>query len=157
MKQCLDSKALYFIKQRDKIFLELGLAHTSDQSFHVIKITFQSAPPGGRQAVLGFRSAAFERFRAIDVTCLFQFPRMDAQISISGFDRVLQLIESERFVCGQGTDNAQPQALVNHPIDLVRAVWGAAVMYALQLLLLVLIFRYFAPQRCLFSHRTSSQ
>jgi hypothetical protein len=70
---------------------------------------------------------------------------MDTQISIGCFDRVLQLIESERFVCRQSADNAQPQALVNHPIDLVRAVWGAAAMYALQLLLLVLIFRCFAP------------
>jgi hypothetical protein len=81
---------------------------------------------------------------------------MDTQISIGCFDGMLQLIEGERFVYRQGADYAQTQALVNHPIDLVRAVRGAA-MYALQLLLLTLIFRYFAPQRCLFSHRTSSR
>ena len=56
---CLDSKALYLIKQPGKNF-SLALAHTSDQGFHVIEITFKGAAAGSRQTVLGFRRAAFE-------------------------------------------------------------------------------------------------
>jgi hypothetical protein len=137
-------------------FFELSFSHFAQQGFHVIEILFQRATPGRCQTVFSFGRAALERFRAIYVTGVFQFPRMDTQISIGCFDGMLQLIEGERFVCRQGADYAQPEALVNHPIDLVRAV-GRAAMYASQLFFLILIFRYFAPQRCLFSHRTSSR
>src|SRR5262249_47974033 len=98
----------------------------------------------------------FERFRTIDVTSVFQFARVDAQIPVSCFDSVLEFIECETLVRCQRADNSQTQTLVNHSINFVSTMRRPAVN-ATQFLLFSLSLPYFAHQRSLFSHRPSSQ
>src|SRR5204863_2075615 len=110
---------------------------------------------GSRQTVFGPGRASLKRFGAIDIAGVFQLAGVDAEIAVGCLDRMLQLVESERFVCGQGADDSQAQTLVNQPIDFMRAVRSAALHPAEFFLLIVSL--YFAPERSLFSHRTSSR
>src|SRR5882762_3305178 len=130
---------------RQKILaLFLSLSHFAEQRFHVIEILFQRPAPGRRQTVFSFGCAALERLRTADVPGLLEFARVHTQIAVSCLDRVFEFVEGERIIDGQGADDSQAQSLVNHAIDIMRAVRRAA-MYAAQPFLLGLSFFWFAP------------
>ena len=67
-----------------------GVSHLLDQRLHVAQVVFECAAAGGSQLVFGLRQAAFEKFRARDVACLFEFARVDAEIAVRGVHQVLQ-------------------------------------------------------------------
>src|SRR5260370_18154836 len=84
------------------------LSHPADYRLHVIQVTLERAPAGGRQTIFSLWGAAFERLRTINVACVLEFARMHAQIAVSCLYCVLQFFEGKRFVDGQRADNSQP-------------------------------------------------
>ena len=81
---------------------------------------------------------------------------MHTEIAISRLDEVLEFIKGQRLVRCQRTDNAQPQPFMNHAVDLVRTMRGAAVDSP-ELFLVRQTFLWFALERSLSSHRISSR
>src|SRR4030095_6279938 len=104
----------------------------------MIEVTFQGAPAGAGQLVFRFWRPALKRLGTMNVTGIFQLARMHAQISIRCLDRLLELVESKRFLGGEGANNSQTQALMNHAIDFVRTMRRAA-MHAFEFLFIRLM------------------
>src|ERR1041384_5435852 len=105
----------------------------------MIEIALEGLASGRGQTVFSLRRAAFERFRAADVTRVFQLARMHTQVAVARFYRGLQLVESHRLMRRERADNSQPQTLMNHAIDFARAMRRAAV-HGVELLLLCCFF-----------------
>src|SRR5580693_7278180 len=116
-------KVLLFIEYPGKIFCGLTFARDADQRFHVVQIFFQRAASGGRQAIFRFRHAPVKGFGTAQVACVFQLPRMDAQVAVGRAQQFLQFIEGERFVDGQRTDDREARALVDQAVQIGRGIF----------------------------------
>src|SRR5256885_16809969 len=88
----------------------------------MIEVARERPAPGGCQSIFSLRGTACERLRAIDIARVLQLARMDAQITVTCFDRMLQFIECQRFFRRQGADDSQSQTLVNQTIDFMSSV-----------------------------------
>src|SRR5689334_13332564 len=86
----------------------LARAGCPDQSLHVIEITFERAPAGGAQAIVGARRASVEGLPAHDVAGFLELAGVQAEVAIGGAQEVLELAERKRFVGGQSTHHAEP-------------------------------------------------
>lgn len=101
----------------------LNVSHLFDQRFHVTQIFLERAATGGGQFVFGLRQASLEKLRAGNVACLFEFARVHTQVSIGRTHQTLQIAEGQRFIRREGTDDPEPQSLVNQTIE----VWSRAL------------------------------
>lgn len=98
----------------------LNVSHLFDERFHVTQIFFERTAAGGSQFVFGLGQAPFEKLRAGDVACFFEFARVYAQIAISRIHQVLQIAEAQRFIRRERTDNSEAQTFVNQTIEIRR-------------------------------------
>src|SRR5262249_39322968 len=103
--------------QSKKERADLTAPHLLNQGFHVTDIAFERAPSGGSQLVFGLGHSTFERFHAGDVSRVFEFPRMNAEIAVCRMHQVFQIAEGERFIRCKCAQNAEPQTLMNHPVQ----------------------------------------
>src|SRR5690606_10938188 len=98
----------------------LRIAHRPDQRLHVADVLIECAATGLGQAVLGSRHAPVEGLGARDVRRILELACVHAQVAVRRVEERLQLVEREGLVDGEGTDDAQPDALVNRPVKLER-------------------------------------
>src|SRR5690606_3710382 len=68
----------------------------------------------------GSRHAPVEGLGARDVRRILELACVHAQVAVRRVEERLQLVEREGLVDGEGTDDAQPDALVNRPVKLER-------------------------------------
>src|SRR5271157_2772553 len=108
---------MYFVWQSEPTNF-LSLPRRPDQRFHVIQVAFQRPAPPGGQPVFRFGQPPVKRFCAHDVVRLLEFPSVHAQVPIRCLQQGLQLVERQRTIHGQCADNAQPDALVNQPVQI---------------------------------------
>src|SRR5713101_2036664 len=131
-----------------------------DERLHVGEVLFERTPAGRVQAVLGSRYPAIERLVAGDVLGFFQLSGMDAQVAVCRVQEPLEVVERQPLVNCQGADDAQSQALVDEPIEIERARFGAS-RTGRDLFLAragpTAGERLATSNRSCFSHRTSSQ
>ena len=97
-----------------------AFARGADERLHVIKVALEGAPAGRRQAVLGLRQAAIERFRAMDILGFFELARVHAKVAVGGLEQGFQLVEGERAIDGERADNAEADALVDEAVEVAR-------------------------------------
>src|SRR5688572_5576597 len=145
---CSEEEVLCVIKYRPKKKRLCPFPGGADQGFHVVEVALQRLAARRGDAVLGLGYAALEEFAARHVRCLLELARMHAEIAVRGLQQRLQLVERERLIDGERADHAEPHALVNETIELIRR--GLSVR------------RFFAggigaTQRLWFSHRTAAR
>ena len=92
-----------------------------DNRFHVRQIFLEGAAAGGREAVFGVRQASLERLLDGDVLRVLQLARVDAEVPVGRAQLMLEIVERQAIVDGKRADDAEPQPLVNQPIELERA------------------------------------
>jgi hypothetical protein len=92
-------------------------AGDADPLFHLIEIFGEGTAAGRGQAVFGARDAAFEKFYAGNVLRFFELAGVDTEVAVRGFEHALEIIEAERVVGGEGTDDAEADALMNEAIQ----------------------------------------
>src|SRR2546426_12496623 len=107
---------LCIAKYGRKKILRSAFARGADERLHVIKVALEGAPAGRRQAVLGLRQAAIERFRAMDILGFFELARVHAKVAVGGLEQGFQLVEGERAIDGESADNAEADALVDEAV-----------------------------------------
>jgi len=104
----------------------------------------EGAAACGGKAVFGAGDAAFEKLDTRDVLRLFEFAGVNAQVAVGGFEHALEIVETERIVGGEGTDDAEANAFVNEAVEfgefrspsesfLARARFGLGVARVLDL------------------------
>ena len=103
----------------------LRASHLLDESFHVAQIVFECTASSGRQFVFSFRQPPFKIFRAGDVARLFEFARVNAEVTVSGIHQVLQIAERQRLVRGERADDSETQTLVDQTIE----IWRGALLF----------------------------
>ena len=91
-----------------------------DDRFHVRQIFVERAAAGGGEPVFGPRHAIFEGLVAGDVGRFFQLAGVDAQVAVRGLQQTLQLVERQAIVHGERADDAEPEPLVNQPVERER-------------------------------------
>src|SRR5450759_3356749 len=91
-----------------------------DDLFHPVEVALQGPASRGAQPVFGLRHAPFEVLVALHVARLFQFASVDTEVPVGRLQDALQFVEAELIVYGQRTDDAQPNALVDHRIQFVN-------------------------------------
>src|SRR3984885_1140400 len=116
-------KVLLFIEYPGKIFCGLTLARDADERFHVVQIFFQRAAAGRGQAIFRFRHAPVEGLGTAQIAGIFQFAGMHAQVAVGGAQQLLQFVEGERFVHGEGTDDGQARAFVDQAVEICSRVF----------------------------------
>ena len=52
---------------------------------------------------------------------LFELLGVDAEVAVGRLEKFLEVVEGQPIVDGQGTDDAEPQALVDEPIEPQRS------------------------------------
>src|SRR6266446_3476579 len=124
-----------------------------NQRFHVVQVALQRAPPGGGEPILGLRYPPLERLAAGDVLRLLEPARVHAQVAVRGLEQRLELVEAQRIVHGERAHDAEPDPLVDEPVEL----GGAAPSPDAPLALESVLDRFGLPRRSLLSHRTSGQ
>src|SRR5688500_4621719 len=120
-ENALVSKGLCVIKSVRKKKgdgLSLAIAGRANESFHVIEIALERAPPGTRQPILRSRHPSLERFRAADVLGVLQLAGVDAEVAIGCLHELLQVVEAELIVHGEGAHDAKAHAFVDKTIEI---------------------------------------
>src|SRR5882672_8286519 len=97
------------------------------------QIVFEGAAAGHSQFVFCFWKASLKGLGARDITSLFKFARMHAEISVRGVHQALEVVESQRLVSGQGTDNAETHAFMNYAVQTRRGVSRLAAADVVQI------------------------
>ena len=116
-------------------------------------LVFQATLAAQSQAQNGAGQPAFELFLAGDISGLFEFARVDAQIAVGRVQNLFQLAEGQGFVDGERAHNTQAQPFVDHAVERARAGSGDHIRAGL------LSFRHagFRGGAVLISHRSASQ
>src|SRR5690242_8849976 len=86
----------------------------------MVQVTLQRPFPRGREPVFRLRKPVFEGLGAAYVLRILEFPGMYAEVAVGGLEQLLQLIEGKSIVHRQRAQNAQPEALVDQPVELWR-------------------------------------
>jgi pimeloyl-ACP methyl ester carboxylesterase len=94
-----------------------SVPHGLDERFHVGQVLLERAPAGGGEAVFGARHPSLERLVDGDVLRVLELPGMHAQVAIRRLEQRLQLVERQPIVDGQRADDAEPQPLMDQPIE----------------------------------------
>ena len=81
------------------------------------EIFLQRALAGGGEAVFSPRHAPGERFLDDDVLRVLELPGVHAEVAVGRLEQPLQIVERQPLVDRQGTDDAEPQPLVDEPIE----------------------------------------
>jgi hypothetical protein len=89
----------------------------------VVQIFFESATAGRRQTIFSLGHASVERLRAGKIASVFELARVDTEIAIGGAYQLLELVESERFIYRERTDDREPSALMNQPVEIGRRIF----------------------------------
>ena len=92
-------------------------AGDADPFFHLIQVFGEGAAARDGEAVFGAGDAAFKEFYAGDVLRFFEFAGVDAEISVSGFEDALEVVEAEGIVGGEGADDAEANAFVDEAVE----------------------------------------
>lgn len=96
----------------------LDISHLLDQRFHVAQIILESSAACRGQFVFSFRQPAFEELRDGDVSSIFEFTRMNAEITVSGIHQVFEIAERQRLVGGECANDPETQALVDQAVEI---------------------------------------
>src|SRR5690606_37193196 len=109
------------------------LAHLADQCLHEVQVPLQPTPALLREAVLGARDPAVEGLRAFHVPGLLELPGVHAQVAVRRTEELLQVVEGQRVVDGEGAHDAEADAFVDDAIQLdgvgARAAAGAGARH----------------------------
>ena len=81
------------------------------------EVFLERALAGGGEAVFSPRHASREGLVAGHIAGFLQLPGVDAEVSVRRLQKTLQLVERQPLVDRQGTDDAEPQPLVDEPIE----------------------------------------
>src|SRR5580704_6368666 len=123
---------MYFLMQSDctKKMSNL-LASLSNELFHLVQIGFQGFPARGGEAVFGAGDAAVEKLAAAEIAGGLQLLSVHAEVAVGGFEHAFEIVETQRVIDGERTDDAEAQTLVNQAIEFrqfagraVGAGWG---------------------------------
>src|SRR5690349_14324797 len=98
----------------------LAASRSMDEGLHVVQVALQRLAAGGGEAVLRARHAAVEGLGAGDVAGVLELARVHAEVAVRGLEQPLKVVEGERIVDGERTDDPQPDALVDQPVQLRR-------------------------------------
>ena len=92
----------------------------------MVQILFESATAARRQTIFSLGHASVERLRAGKIARVFELARVDTEIAIGGAYQLLELVESERFIYRKRTDDREPSALMNQPVEIGRRIFRLA-------------------------------
>lgn len=102
---------LYDAKYIGKKFL--SFARGANQCLHVIQVALQGFPAGCGEPIFRFGQPAVKRLGTQNVIGFLELPGMHAQVAIGGLQQGLELVEGQRTIHGESTDDAQADALVD--------------------------------------------
>ena len=89
----------------------------ADPLFHLIEIFGQGSSAGGGQAIFGARNASFKKLDAGNVLGLLELAGVHAEIAVGGLEHALKVVEAQRIVGCERTDDAEANALMNQAIE----------------------------------------
>src|SRR5688572_6771221 len=90
----------------------------------MVQVTLERATSGGGQPILRLRHSPLERLCARDVFGFLELARVDAEIAVGSLHQLLEVAEAERVVHRQRADDAEPEALMNEPVESIGASGG---------------------------------
>src|SRR5258708_39652202 len=119
----------------------------------IYTLSLHDALPIWSEAVFGARDTGFEVFQAGNVLRFFELARVHAEVTVRCLENAFQVIEAETCIGRERTHNAQPDALMNQPVEFgqVQSAGGHVLACGNH------GFRGLAALRQSSSHRTSEQ